>query len=94
VFALVGLLGYGFLQASAIVKITNLATNVGALLIFIPGGAPLWPLGVLMATANVAGGYVGARTASARGSGFVRQVFLVVVAVLIVRLGWDVLHGR
>ncbi len=94
VFALVGLLGYGFLQASAIAKITNLATNVGALLIFIPHGAPLWPLGALMATANVAGGYVGARTASVRGSGFVRQVFLVVVTVLIVRLGWDVLHGR
>ena len=64
VFALVGLLGYGFLQASAIAKITNLATNVGALLVFVPHGAPLWPLGALMATANVAGGYVGARTAA------------------------------
>ena len=30
-----------------------------------------------MAAANVAGGYTGARTAVARGSGFVRGVFLV-----------------
>ena len=93
VFVLVGMLGYGFLEASAIAKITNLATNAGALAVFIPRGAPLWQLGLLMAAANVAGGYVGARTAAARGSGFVRAVFLVVVAVLVVRLGWDVAHG-
>jgi uncharacterized membrane protein YfcA len=94
VFALVGLLGYGFLEASATAKITNLATNLGALVVFVPRGAPLWHLGLLMAVANVAGGYAGARTAAARGSGFVRAVFLVVVAVLVVRLGWDVAHGR
>ena len=47
-----------------------------------------------MAAANVAGSWAGARTAAARGSGFVRGVFLCVVAVLIVRLGWDVAHGR
>jgi uncharacterized membrane protein YfcA len=94
VFVLVGVLGYGFLEASALARITNFATNLGALLVFVPHGAPLWHLGLVMATANVAGGYLGARTAAARGSGFVRTVFLVVVAVLIVRLGWDVAHGR
>jgi hypothetical protein len=94
VFALVGLLGYGFLQASATAKITNLATNIGALAIFVPAGAPLWRLGLVMAVANVAGSWAGARTAAARGSGFVRVVFLVVVAVLVLRLGWDVAQGR
>ncbi len=38
VFALVGLLGYAFLEASAKAKITNLATNLGALTVFAPGG--------------------------------------------------------
>jgi uncharacterized membrane protein YfcA len=94
VFVLVGVLSYGFLQASALAKITNFATNVGALLIFIPHGAPLWRLGLLMAGANVAGGWTGARTATKRGSGFVRAAFLVGVSLLLVRLGWDVLHGR
>ena len=92
VFALVGLLGYGFLEASATAKITNLATNLGALVVFVPRGAPLWHLGLLMAAANVAGGYLGARTAAARGSGFVRAVFLVVVGVLLVRVGYDVVR--
>ncbi len=91
VIALVGVLGYSFLDASGTAKITNFATNLGALLVFIPAGAPLWRTGLAMGLANLVGGYLGARTAVARGSAFVRVVFLVVVSALILRLGWDVL---
>ena len=38
VFALVGLMGYAFLEASAKAKIANFATNLGALVVFAPGG--------------------------------------------------------
>ena len=93
VFALVGLLGYAFLTASATAKIVNLATNVGALVVFALHGSVLWGLGLAMGAANLAGGYLGARTAVSAGSGFVRAVFLTVVAVLVARLGWQVLHG-
>jgi uncharacterized membrane protein YfcA len=93
VFALVGLLGYGFVHASAQAKIANVATNLGALLIFVPQGVVLWKLGLVMGAANIVGGYVGARTAVARGSRFVRVVFVVVSAALVVRLGFDVLQG-
>ncbi|WP_432487747.1 sulfite exporter TauE/SafE family protein [Kineococcus sp. SYSU DK018] len=93
VFALVGLLGYAFLQASATAKIVNLATNVGALVVFAAHGAVLWRLGLLMGVANLLGGYLGARTAVSAGSRFVRVVFLAVVAVLVVRLGRQVLGG-
>lgn len=92
VFALVGLLGYAFLEASATAKIVNLATNVGALAIFIPGGHVMWRIGAIMALCNVIGGYAGARTAVSRGSGFVRAVFIVVVGAFIVRLGWGLLR--
>ena len=84
------MLGYSFLQASAKARIVNLATNLGALLVFIPQGAPLWRLGLLMGAANVVGGWIGAHTAIRKGSRFVRVVFLVVVAGLVVRLAWDV----
>jgi hypothetical protein len=94
VVALVGLLGYAFLAASAKAKIVNLATNTGALLVFVPQGAPLWGLGLLMGLANLAGGYLGARTAVAAGNRFIRGALLAVVAVLIVRVGWDVVHQR
>ena len=89
--ALVGVLGYAFLEASAHAKIVNLATNLGALLVFVPQGAPLRGLGLLMGAANVSGAYLGARTAVARGSRFVRVVFLLVAFALIVRLGWGLL---
>jgi hypothetical protein len=86
----VSILGYNFLEASAKAKIVNFATNLGALLLFIPHGAVLWLLGALLAAANMAGGYLGSRTAIARGVGFVRVAFLLVSGVLIVRLGFDV----
>ncbi len=91
VFALVGLLGYAFLEASAKAKITNLATNLGALTVFAPGGHVVWAVGAVMAATNLLGGYVGARTAVARGSGFIRVVFVVVVVAFTVRIGGDVL---
>ena len=91
VFALVGLLGYGFLQASAKAKIANFATNLAALAIFIPTGAVMWKVGLLMGLGNLAGGYIGARTAVARGAGFVRVVFVIVVGGFIVKIGLDVI---
>jgi uncharacterized membrane protein YfcA len=91
VFALVGLLGYNFLEASAKAKLANWATNLAALVVFIPQGAVIWQLALLMAAANIAGGYLGARVAMARGARFVRIFFLVVVSALVVRLGGGVL---
>ena len=89
VFGLVALLGYSFLNASAIAKVVNVSTNLAALLVFGLGGHVLWALGLAMGAANLLGAVVGARTAVRRGSAFVRVVFLVVVAVLLLRLGYD-----
>lgn len=91
VFALVGWLGYAFLEASAKAKIANFATNLGALTVFVPQGQVLWSVGLLMGALNLVGGYVGARTAVRLGSGFVRAVFVVVVGAFIVRIGGSLL---
>ncbi|MFB9378766.1 sulfite exporter TauE/SafE family protein [Kineococcus gynurae] len=90
VIAMVSLLGYDFLQASAKAKIVNVATNLGALIFFIPHGSVVWGLGLLLALGNASGGWLGARMAIARGTGFIRVVFLLVVAALVVVLGRDV----
>ena len=42
VFTLVGLLGYNFLDASAKARMANWATNLAALVVFVPQGAVLW----------------------------------------------------
>lgn len=91
VFGLVGLLGYGFLEASAKAKVANVATNLAALLVFVPQGAVAWKVAAVLMVGNTAGGYVGARTAVARGSAFIRVMFVVVVGAFAVRIGWDTL---
>lgn len=90
VITLVALLGYDFLQSSAKAKIVNLATNLGALLLFIPHGSVLWLLGGILAVANIGGSYLGSRMAISRGTRFIRVVFLIVVIGLIAKLGVDV----
>ncbi|WP_210505959.1 TSUP family transporter [Naasia sp. SYSU D00057] len=90
IMTLIAALGYDFLQASAKAKIVNVATNAGALLFFVPQGHVIWALGLAMGVANTAGGWLGSRTATARGNRFIRLAFLVVVAALIVKVGHDV----
>lgn len=94
VFALVGLLGYNFLEASAKARMANWATNVAALCVFVPQGAVLWDVGLVIGGANLLGGYVGARTAVARGARFVRVFFVLVVVAFIVVIGSDVVGLR
>nr|WP_309080513.1 TSUP family transporter [Zhihengliuella sp.] len=90
IIAMVVAMGYNFLDASAKAKMVNMATNFGSLVFFIPSGHVLWGLGLALGVANMLGGYTGARMAVSRGSRFIRVVFLVVVSVLILRLGYDV----
>ncbi len=90
IIAMVTLLGYNFLGASAKAKIVNMATNFGALMFFLPHGSILWGLGLLLGVANMVGGYLGSRMAITRGSRFIRIIFLVVVGALILKLGYDV----
>ncbi len=89
IIALVIFLQQSFLHASAGAKFVNWATNLGALIIFIPLGHVYFGLGALMGLANMLGAYAGARLAIAKGSGFIRVFFLVMVGVLILKLGWD-----
>jgi uncharacterized membrane protein YfcA len=93
VFTLVGLLGYSFLEASAKARIANWATNVAALLVFAAQGAVMWRVGLVVGVCNLLGSYLGARTAVARGSRFVRVFFVLVVAAFVVRIGSDVVPG-
>lgn len=89
VFAWVRLLGYDFLHASASAKLINTATNLSALLLFAWQGHVWWHLALAMAVANIAGSLIGTRLALRHGSGFVRQVFIVVVLALICKTVWD-----
>lgn len=93
IISMVTVLGYNFLQSSAKAKIVNLCTNLGALLLFVPTGHVLVGLGLAMGVMNMIGGYLGARMAISKGSGFIRIVFVVVVSALIIKLGSDMIFA-
>ena len=84
---LVASLGYAFITASAIAKVVNVATNVGAIMVFGVNGAVLWQIGIILGVANISGAVIGARLAIKGGSTLVRKVFLLVTVALIVKVG-------
>ncbi|MDD2728143.1 sulfite exporter TauE/SafE family protein [Malikia sp.] len=93
IFGFVRLFGMDFIRASASAKVINAATNLSAIAFFASHGPILWGVALLMAVCNLAGAQVGTLLALRRGAGFVRQAFLLVVALLIAKLAWDMLAG-
>lgn len=88
-FLLIGFVtfvGLSFLGASVAAKLANWSTNAASILVFASTGHILWWLGLGMGAANALGGWLGARTAIARGSSFVRIVFLCSTGALLVKL--------
>ncbi len=89
VFLFVRVLGFDFLHASASAKLLNTATNAAALLLLGWKGHVWWHIAAVLALANVAGSLIGTRLALRHGAGFVRVAFLLIVAALIAKTGWD-----
>lgn len=89
IFLFIRFFGFDFLHASAGAKVVNVATNLAALAYFVPNGYVLPFLAAAMALANVSGSMMGTWLALKRGSAFIRQVFLLVVGVLIIKFAWD-----
>jgi uncharacterized membrane protein YfcA len=84
-------LGFAFLSASAIAKVVNVSTNLGAIMVFGINGAILWQVALVLAMANIVGGLLGARLAIRGGSTLIRKVFLFVTIALIIKVGIDTL---
>jgi uncharacterized membrane protein YfcA len=85
----VSFVGLSFLGASVAAKLANWSTNLASIIVFASTGHILVWLGLLMGGANALGGWLGARTAIARGSAFVRIVFLCSTGALLLKLGWS-----
>ena len=93
IFLFVAILGFDFLRASALAKSINWASNITAMGLFVWQGSWLPTVALSMAAANGVGGYLGAHVALSKGSLWIRGVFIGVVGALILRLGWQILHG-
>lgn len=93
VFLCVRWLGYDFLHASAAAKWLNATSNVAAITLFASKGHIWWHWALALGLANMVGSLLGTRVAIRHGAGFVRWVFLLVVAALIVKTGWSAYGG-
>ncbi|MGF7217755.1 hypothetical protein GGR92_003930 [Spirosoma lacussanchae] len=89
VLGFIGLIGFDFLRASAHAKLVNAATNLASVSLFVQKGSILYTLALPMAVANLSGAFLGARLAILKGNQFIRLFFLLVIAVMIIRFGWD-----
>ena len=92
IFLFVRYFAFDFLQASASAKFVNIATNLAALLFFIPSGNVLYRIAIPAAIFNMLGSYTGTWVALKRGAGFVRILFLCLLAMLILKLGYDMIN--
>lgn len=90
IMAFVAILGFDFLQASANAKLVNLATNIGSITLFVIKGKIVWAIAIPMAVCNATGAFIGARLAISKGNGFIRVFFLIIVAVTLLRFGYDI----
>lgn len=88
-FLFVRFFAWDFVRASAAAKIVNAATNLAALLYFVPSGNVVFRLGLAMAVFNMAGALVGSHLALRHGTRFVRRLFLIVVSMLIAKFAYD-----
>ena len=93
IFYLVGAVGFEFVRASAVAKVVNCATNLGALIVFAPGGSIAWGLAGAMAVCNLSGALIGTTLATTRGSAFIRKVFFGVVSLMIVSVAGKLAFG-
>lgn len=77
------IVGLRYLDAAASIKPLNMATNLGAAIAFILAGKLIWILAIPMMLANAAGGWIGSHTALHKGDGFVRNLLIAVLSIML-----------
>ena len=73
VLAFVIIKGISIIEATAITKLLNFASNFAAFIIFAIKGYVIWELGLIMAVAQIGGANLGSRFAREIGNAFIRK---------------------
>ena len=73
-------------KASGTMKLTNLSSNVAALVVFLLSGKIVITLGIAASVFSIAGHYTGAGMVMKNGSRIIRPIILVVLALLFIKI--------
>ncbi len=89
ILAFTAFLGIDLLKSSGCAKITNLASNIASMIVFIINGKVIFAIAIPAAIFAMAGNYTGARLAIKGGSRYVRFAVLFVIGLLFVKTAID-----
>jgi uncharacterized membrane protein YfcA len=76
--------------ASGNAKFVNTASNLGALAVFLINGRAILPLGLCAGVFSIVGSFLGSGLAIKKGAKMIRYFILAVLALLFVKIGWDI----
>jgi len=82
-------LGFNMTRATGYAKVMNFASNVSSLALFLLGGNVCFAAGLTMGVGQVLGAKIGSQMVIARGTKFIRPVFISVVLALTLKLLYD-----
>ena len=86
-----GLLGLDLVTSSGCAKVSNLASNITSLILYLMGGKVLFVLAIPAAFCSIIGGYMGAKFAIKGGAKKVRYIIFLVIGLLFIKLLYDLL---
>jgi uncharacterized protein len=85
--------GFNMTRATGYTKVMNFASNLSSLVFFLAAGQVLFVAGITMGLGQILGARIGSRMVIARGTTFIRPVFIAVVLAVTTKLLYDA-YGR
>jgi uncharacterized protein len=85
-------LGFNLTKATGYTKVMNVASNVISLLFFAAAGKVLYGAGLTMGVGQLIGARIGSGMVVARGTKFIRPIFITMVLAITLKLLYDVYH--
>lgn len=92
IFCYTILLHFDLVTASGNAKLVNLASNLGALIIFLVHGQVYFTLAIPAVFCAILGNFIGSGLALKKGSKIIKPVFLSVLGMLILNLLYSVIY--
>ena len=81
--------GFNLTRATASTKVMNFASNIASLALFLLAGQVVFAAGLAMGAGQLLGARLGSRMVVARGTKFIRPIFITMVLVLTAKLLYD-----
>ncbi|MEG2144753.1 MAG: TSUP family transporter [Oscillospiraceae bacterium] len=86
VLGFTSLVGMDFVMSSGTAKILNLASNIGALFVFLRSGDVFISLGLQCALCSILGNLIGAKLATDKGAKVIKPIIVLVIAAVMIKL--------